>query len=87
MRLEMKKIFRETVNNNETDKNNDSDYTEATNNDQITPVPPLSNNVFNNDSNVQLSANSHCSCEKNGVEISKLPVNKLIFSNSDMMKK
>ena len=53
--------FRETVNNNEADRNNDSDYTEATTNDHITPVPLLFNNVFKNDSNIQLSADSNCS--------------------------
>ena len=68
--------FRETVNNNEADRNNDSDYTEATTNDHITPVPLLFNNVFKNDSNIQLSADSNCSWEKNRVEISKITVSK-----------
>ena len=57
--------FRETFINNEADRNNDSDYTEATTNDHITSVPLLFNNVFKNDSNVQLSADSNCSWEKN----------------------
>ena len=68
--------FRETVNNNEADRNNDSDYIEATTNDHITPVPLLFNNVFKNDSNIQLSADSNCSWEKNRVEISKITVSK-----------
>ena len=68
--------FRETVNNNEADRNNDSDYTEATTNDYITPVPLLFNNVFKNDSNIQLSADSNYSWEKNRVEISKITVSK-----------
>lgn len=68
--------FRETVNNNEADRNNDSDYIEATTNDHITPVPLLFNNVFKNDSNIQLSADSNYSWEKNRVEISKITVSK-----------
>ena len=61
--------FRETFINNEANRNNDSDYTEATTNDHIASVPLLFNNVFKTDSNVQLSADSNCCWEKNSRNI------------------
>ena len=76
-----KTCFSDTVNNNEADKNNDSDYTEVVTNDCIIPAKPLFDSVFDNDGNDQLSANSDDSWEKNKAEVLKITVNKLIFSN------
>ena len=78
--------FRETFINNEANRNNDSDYTEATTNDHIASVhffliTSLRLIVMSSFQLIVIAVG------RKTVEISKITVSKLIVSNSDMMKK